>query len=168
VSSLDLSVSPVAPAAARPAQGPAASVSQPGTWEAAPPIVQVTEKADTWTAVADRVAIALSAVCAVHCAVTPVLLAVMPFLGSAAFETGMRLVLSTLGVCAIGFGALVHRSLRSLPFLAVALLLFGLLAARHDDIPHEELVSVIASLFLVAAHWTNLRTARECRSHSHA
>ncbi len=115
--------------------------------------------------VADRIAIALSGLCAVHCALTPVLLSVLPFLGSHAFEDKARLALGTLGIVAIGFGMWVHRSARALPFLLAALGLFVWLTLSHP--PYEEALSVLASALLIAAHWTNLRAVRACDRHGH-
>jgi MerC mercury resistance protein len=107
----------------------------------------------------DRLGIWLSAGCAVHCAVTPVLLLVAPVLGSALFENTLRLVLVSLGVGAVLWGIVSHRSLRALPWLLAAVALFVWLVLHHET-PHEALLSVFASTLLIGAHWTNLRVAR--------
>jgi len=124
--------------------------------------------AEGWTLTADRIAIAVSAVCAVHCAVTPVVLAVLPFLGSTKLEFGIRLCAVTLGLLGIGFGSVIHKSTRSLPYLVVALALFGWLTVNHGVAQYEEQLSVLASLVLMAGHWINLKTAKAaCASHDH-
>jgi MerC mercury resistance protein len=121
----------------------------------------------SWTQLADRVAIVLSGLCAVHCAATPLVLAVLPFLGTSAVENGIRITLASLGIVVIGMGAVLHRSVRSLPYLVVALSLLGWLALNPGVVWFEEWLAVLASLVLMVGHWTNLKTAKACARHAH-
>jgi hypothetical protein len=110
----------------------------------------------------DRVAIVLSALCAVHCALTPLLLLGLPLLGSHEFERGMRLILGTLGLIAVGTGVLLHRNWRAAPFLALGLLGFAGLELYGVHGRVEAVLSVVAAGFLITAHvqnWLLCRTA---------
>jgi hypothetical protein len=117
-----------------------------------------------WLPNLDRLAIALSVLCAVHCVLTPLVLVGLPLLGSHEFESGMRLILGCLGVLAVGLGALSHRNWRAAPLLALGLILFvGLeLSGIHGGI--ESAFSVLAAGFLIAAHVQNWLLCRALRA----
>lgn len=121
----------------------------------------------------DQIAIALSALCIVHCLAVPVLVAVLPVLaitvgaGSHFHELMLWLVVPT-SVIGFSLGYRVHRRIGivALGALGVA----GLAAAAlwgHDawNAALETAVSVIASLLLGAAHWVNFRDVRRLHRH---
>lgn len=108
----------------------------------------------------DRVGILLSCLCAVHCVVGVLLVAVLG-LGSSIFlspvihHVGLLLATIIAGV-AIGIGAIRHR--RPLPFVvAMTGLSFmgGALAVEHG--PDEALLTVIGVTLVAAGHILNLR-----------
>ncbi len=112
----------------------------------------------------DRVAMLLSALCAVHCVVTPILIAVAPLVASHEFEEGMRGLLGGLAIVGVGLGTLVHKNGRAIPFLIVGLglLVYLQLHGTHDG--QELAVSLGASALLVTAHVLN---SMACRRESH-
>jgi MerC mercury resistance protein len=118
----------------------------------------------SWLPNIDRLAIVLSVLCAVHCVLTPLVLLGLPLLGSHEFESGMRLLLGSLGVVAVGLGTVTHRNWRAAPLLAAGLALFvGLeVWGIHGGI--EALLSVVAAGFLVAAHVQNWLSCRAVRA----
>jgi len=121
----------------------------------------------------DRIAIALSAICLVHCLAVPVLVAVLPV---AAIATGedqhfhglmLWLVIPT-SVAGFGMGYRVHR-LAGIVALGAAGVVVLILAAIYGhevwrpDV--EVVVSVCGSLLLGGAHWLNFRAVSRCHLH---
>lgn len=120
----------------------------------------------------DRVGIVLSAVCAVHCALTPILVAVAPFFFTAEFEFRTKAVLLSLAVIALGWGFVSHRSWRPLIWLGGALVAFGVGEwIGHGGSSHGEwfevAATVAASGALIMAHVTNARACRVSAPHGH-
>jgi hypothetical protein len=117
-----------------------------------------------WLPNLDRLAIVLSLLCAIHCALTPLVLLGLPFFGSHEFESGMRLLLGTLGVVAVGLGTITHRNWRVAPLLVAGLGLFvGLeLWGVHGGV--EAVLSVVAAALLVTAHVPNWLLCRALKT----
>jgi hypothetical protein len=117
-----------------------------------------------WLPNLDRLAIVLSVLCAIHCALTPLVLLGLPFLGSHEFESGMRLLLGTLGVVAVGLGTISHRNWRVAPLLVLGLGVFvGLeMWGVHGGI--EALLSVVAAGLLITAHVQNWLLCRALKT----
>ena len=123
-------------------------------------------KADGWL-VADRVGAAASFLCAVHCALLPFVLALLPFIGLAfladhRFERGFVLFACVLAALALGRGYRRHAD--PLPLLlaapGVTLLVLGVIFLDgHTLIVHSVLVA-FGGLLLAAAHFVNLRIDR--------
>jgi hypothetical protein len=121
----------------------------------------------------DQVAVALSALCIVHCLAVPIIVAVLPLAivslgGESHFHALMLWLVVPTSVFGIGLGLRVHRR------LAVALLgsfgLAGLAAAAlwgHGawPAPIEIAVSVAGSLVLGTAHLLNFREVRRLHHH---
>jgi drug/metabolite transporter (DMT)-like permease len=121
----------------------------------------------------DQIAIALSALCIVHCLVVPIVVAVLPiavvsFGGTSHFHTLMLWLVVPTSVLGIGLGLRVHRR-----FLVAVLGTCGLAALvvaalwGHDvwSEPLEIFVSVAGSLCLAAAHVLNFREVRRLHRH---
>jgi hypothetical protein len=121
----------------------------------------------------DRIAIALSTVCIVHCLAMPVVLAVLPVLaltfgGDAHFHALMLWFIVPTSVLGLGFGYRVHQRARILVLGAVAIAGLGVTALwGHGawDAAVETLVNVAASVALAAAHWRNFREVRRLHHH---
>ena len=121
----------------------------------------------------DQIAIALSAICIVHCLTVPILVAVLPLaaisLGSDVHFHSLMLWL-VVPTSLVGF-ALGFRIHRKAPIVVLGLVGIVVLAAAavwgHSSWTesYEILVSVVASLILGAAHWLNFREVR--RRHRH-
>lgn len=125
----------------------------------------------------DRLGIALSALCAIHCAATPLLVAFAPVLFTAEFEWRTKVLLLTLALVALGWGFVTHRSWRPIAWLGVALTAFGVAEVLgHGDAGGEHSghgewleigVTVVASIALILAHVANTRACRTAGPHHH-
>ncbi|TZF90384.1 MerC domain-containing protein [Cognatilysobacter lacus] len=115
--------------------------------------------------VLDRLGATGSLVCAIHCAVLPVLLALVPSLGIAAwfgdnFEQGFAMFATALGVTTMVWGYRRHRDVRALRLLlaGLAILWFGVLFEALDDMPFVHgLVMATGGGLVGLAHLANLR-----------
>ena len=103
--------------------------------------------------------------CAVHCALTPVLLAALPAVGlSFLFADGLEWTLvcfvTLLGLASLGWSYRRHRTLRALGLLVPGLLVLwaGLLypPLHHSVVPHAVAMTFGGTLVGVA-HLLNLR-----------
>ena len=113
---------------------------------------------------ADRLGILVSAICAVHCMLVPILFYLLPAagvaLGDERLEWGLLLLAGMVASLSLGLSYRRHRSLTVLALLAAGLLL--LVAARLLE-EHGEpallsaLVSVVGASVLVTGHAFNLR-----------
>jgi hypothetical protein len=121
----------------------------------------------------DRVAIALSTICIVHCLAMPFVIALLPVTafalgGDGHFHSLMLWFVVPTSVLGFGLGARVHRRV---DIVAMGALAIAALAAAalwgHDmwDPSVEVVVSVVASVALAAAHWRNFREVRRLHSH---
>jgi MerC mercury resistance protein len=122
----------------------------------------------------DRIAIALSTVCIVHCLALPLALVIVPVAalvvdGDGHFHQLMLWLVVPTSVLGFGLGYRVHGhgGLVALGALAVAILaLVAFYGHGLWSTAVEVLVSVAASALLASAHWRNFREVR--RLHSHA
>jgi hypothetical protein len=109
-----------------------------------------------------------SLLCAVHCALLPVLLAALPALGLGGFELvdidqGFTIFATLLGVTTLGVGYRRHRAFRAWMVLIPGLFLvwLGSFGALHDHSLAHSLVMVAGGLLIAAAHLVNLRLGHE-------
>lgn len=122
----------------------------------------------------DRIAIALSTVCIVHCLAMPLLVALLPvaavaFGNDAHFHALMLWLVVPTSAVGFALGFRVHHSagIVTLGALAVAVLAVVALWGHASLPPAVEIgVNVAASLLLASAHWRNFREVR--RLHRHA
>ena len=121
----------------------------------------------------DRIAIALSTICIVHCLAMPFVIAVLPVAaftvgGDGHFHSLMLWFVVPTSVLGFALGFRVHRRTDIVVLGAVAI---GTLAAAalwgHSawDPSVEVLVNVAASVVLAAAHWRNFREVRRLHHH---
>ncbi|OFC70340.1 MerC domain-containing protein [Alteromonas confluentis] len=117
-------------------------------------------------AIGDKIAIALSSLCVVHCIITPILLIALPALGGVAFldhEVFHQILLFfvlPVGVIAITAGYRHHKSAAILGSGLLGLLLLTLAGTiAHDLVGEigETVLTIVASLFIVYAHIQNYR-----------
>lgn len=120
-----------------------------------------------WVRFIDTLGIWLSALCVVHCALTPVLIVALPVIASHEFDLLARSVLAGIGVLGVGLGTWMHRNLRAIPLLLAALVLFAglglfeLVTGQHPDGRWELGLGIVASFALMGAHTLNTRACRD-------
>lgn len=115
---------------------------------------------------ADRIGAAGSLVCAVHCALLPLVIAALPTLGlglagEASFEQGFTVFATVLALATLVSGYRRHRLLGALMFLVPGVLAiwfgaFGPLG--HEGSTHTVLMAIGGTL-IGAAHLLNIRLA---------
>jgi hypothetical protein len=116
------------------------------------------------TAIADRVGIVGSVVCAVHCALVPVVVALLPALGLGVFGGAdidqMVVVFATvLGVTSLSVGFRRHRAFRAWALLlpGLAMLWAASFTDLHDHSASHVVLMVTGGLLIAGAHFLNLR-----------
>jgi len=121
----------------------------------------------------DQIAIALSAICLVHCLAVPVLVAVLPiaalsFGDSQHFHGLMLWLVVPTSVVGFGMGYRSHGRAGLVVLGAVGVVVLAAAAVYgHDSWPEplEVAVSVAGSLLLAGAHWLNFNAVRHCHRH---
>ncbi len=108
----------------------------------------------------DALGMTMSGLCAVHCALTPVLALVLPLLGAHETEEGFRVGLAALGLLSVGGGVLLHRNVRAVPWLVGALATFIVMALSKLPLGAEVGLSILASAALITAHRINSSACR--------
>lgn len=121
----------------------------------------------------DRIAIALSAICIVHCLAIPLVVAILPiaalgFGGGSHFHSLMLWLVVPVSAVGFGLGYRVHRrgEIVVAGIAAVAVLTVAGIYGHDSWPPAAEIgVSVISSLILAGAHWVNFREVRRLHHH---
>lgn len=121
----------------------------------------------------DRIAIALSTICIVHCLAMPFIIALLPVTalalgGDGHFHTLMLWFVVPTSVLGFGLGFRVHRrtGIVLLGVVAIAgLAVTALWGHSAWDPSVETLVNIAASVVLAAAHWRNFREVRRLHRH---
>lgn len=115
-------------------------------------------------ATADRLGVAASTLCAVHCALLPLLLGLAPALGLkfggwVDFDQAFVVFASLLAATTLTLGYRRHRIFRAWVLLlpGLALVWLGSFTALHDHTLGHLGVMVAGGLLLAAAHLANLR-----------
>ncbi|WP_297831314.1 MerC domain-containing protein [Thermomonas sp.] len=113
----------------------------------------------------DRIGATGSLICAIHCALLPLLIAALPSLGLAVwlgdgFEAAFVAFASLFGLAVLVWGYRRHRAVRALGLLlpGLAALWLAILYAplHHSVLPHA-LVMTFGGVLVGLAHWQNLR-----------
>ena len=113
----------------------------------------------------DRVGTTGSLLCAVHCALTPLLLASLPALGvtvwfNGSLEWALVLFVTLLGLFSLGWSYRRHRALHALALLVPGLLALwaGLLyPPLHESVVPHAVVMTFGGTLVGLAHLVNLR-----------
>ncbi len=111
--------------------------------------------------VLDACGAVLSGLCAVHCALTPLLITALPALASHGVETSFRRCLVFVGIVGVGLGAWVHRSRDALWPLGGAIVLATLFELHVISITWEVFPSLALSALLITAHAQNSKACHE-------
>ena len=122
---------------------------------------QDTQKSSDWL---DGAAVALSALCLVHCLALPLVVVGLPFF--AQFSEGhlhaqMLIIVIPLSIIALGIGFRRHRDLRIVAggVLGMMLLVTGATFAHTQlGLSADRMFTIIGSLVLATAHWKNGRS----------
>lgn len=112
----------------------------------------------------DRIGMLGSALCALHCALFPVLIALVPSLGlgqvvSVDFDQAFTIFATVLGITMLGLGWRRHRALQAWMVLipGLALVWWGSFSGLHTHSLEHVLIMVCGGLAIAAAHLINLR-----------
>lgn len=131
----------------------------------------------------DRLGLALSFACALHCLAMPLILMVVPLLGINFFSHSyfdkafliLTLLVASTSLC---WGTRIHRQWRVWAFVIAAIACFAMSGAHlfgpHEgaggplDVDHYDLgtsfLFALGGFCLVAAHWVNLKLCKSCHS----
>ncbi len=115
----------------------------------------------------DKLGMSASFICAVHCAIAPLVLPVMAlwglgFIWGEAVEIGMLIFALAIGVFALTRSYRnVHQKVYPFYFLVGGI---ALILLSHTSLPHElePIVLPVGALMIVYAHWVNYRLTKEC------
>jgi len=114
----------------------------------------------------DNAAVALSALCLLHCLTLPILIAVLPFLGQFAeghFHVQMLLVVLPVSIIAFASGFRRHQVKSIIAWGSLGMLLLvlgGTVVHSSHGIVADRTVTVCAALILALAHYFNNRFSR--------
>ncbi|HET6432626.1 MerC domain-containing protein [Dyella sp.] len=122
----------------------------------------------TWWKVADRVGAAASFLCAIHCALLPFVLALLPligleFLASHTFERWFVVFACALALFSLIRGYRRHRLSQPLAFAlpGLALLLLGVTVAEGYSVAMHSTMVTLGGLMVAFSHFLNLRADRQ-------
>lgn len=119
----------------------------------------------------DRVGVGASLICAIHCALMPFVVAILPLLGvgflaSRPVEWGLILLSAALGSLSLCLGFREHQSKRIFAVLGLAILflLAGRIGEEREIGWLGPVLMVAGGLTMVGAHWLNRRLCRTCQA----
>lgn len=126
----------------------------------------------------DKIAMILSALCLVHCLLTPIILVAFPFLQFVShnydFHLWMAIALVSLAGLAFYRGYRVHKKAQIFVSGTIGLmfLVLGLFAPSlftEDSLMFEIMLTSIGSVILIWTHLTNIKFCRCacCEEHAH-
>lgn len=120
----------------------------------------------------DNIGITASTLCAIHCALVPVLFTSLPLLGlgflaNAWVEWGMIVLALLIGTYSIGLSYLrIHRQLRPLTLLITGftVIIFG---HAFSNGWAEAVIAPTGGLLIAAAHFVNYKYSGACKHNEH-
>ncbi len=122
------------------------------------------DQIDQFQRAGDRVGMWASLLCAVHCALLPLALAVLPTLGLSVWgrvdvDQAFVVFATVLGVASLGLGYRRHRAFAAWLLLAAGLALVwaNAFTSLHDHSLWHALMMVAGGLLIAAAHLVNYR-----------
>jgi hypothetical protein len=118
----------------------------------------------------DRFGATGSLLCAVHCALTPLVLAALPSLGLGLWahhgiEFGLVMFVTLLGLSSLIWGYRTHRVFRALKLLLVGLTILWMgifLRPLHEAVVPHAITMTTGGILVATAHLLNLRLNRRC------
>ncbi|WP_395345595.1 MerC domain-containing protein [Ningiella sp. W23] len=115
----------------------------------------------------DKLGVWISATCALHCMLLPLLLPVLPLLASTFvaqewFELGILTISIVIGFAALFIGfKQYHRQIYPMYSLALGGLIYWNKHMFGEEF--EPLTIAVGAAFIIAAHLINLRLCRKCK-----
>jgi hypothetical protein len=112
----------------------------------------------------------LSAVCAVHCAATPLVVMLAPAMGSMLGGVHPVLFIVVFGVALWAFipGYRCHKNASVLALALAGITLLGSAAfVFHDSFALDTGFSLVGASLMMAAHWRNRVLLRSAHAHAH-
>lgn len=121
----------------------------------------------------DRAGISISGVCAVHCMITPVLLATIPSLGGLFSHLWIHIVILTLATPVAIYAFIFQGENRKITafavcgllllFIAVGMEIFSHSLESHvsSHVPSPHLLNIIGGLILGVSHFLNVHAANQ-------
>tara|TARA_B110001452_G_scaffold263286_1_gene264511 strand:+ start:755 stop:1135 length:381 start_codon:yes stop_codon:yes gene_type:complete len=117
--------------------------------------------------VLDRIGIAATSLCALHCILLPILLPALPLLGLSfladhTWEHVFLIITAVLGTIALFAGfKKYHKRLYPFYLLYLGVAVYWI---KHDFSPeYQPYFIVIGALLIVAAHFVNMKLCNSCR-----
>lgn len=125
----------------------------------------------------DRLGISASLLCAVHCAILPLAMTVLPLLGVGFlahgwFEVAMVALSVVIGVLSLGRSYRIHKQLNPI-FMMIAgavILLFNLLGHSSHNETLEALhpfIALLGGVMIISAHRVNMKLCSSCTRCEH-
>lgn len=123
----------------------------------------------------DRLGVFLSALCSVHCLLTPVLVAFAPALGHYFNSELVHIILFTLvfplAIYAFYTSYKEHHSIRPMSFGVFGIFLLAVELVLHEIFDGQMgwaiWASVFGGLFLAYGHYLNIKVCQSCPYHDH-
>jgi len=120
----------------------------------------------------DNIGITASTLCAIHCAIVPLIFTSLPLLGlgfltNPWFEWGMIILAFIIGVSSICLSYFrTHRRLLPLTLLVIG---FAIIICGHLFISNwiEGIIVPLGGLTIAAAHFVNYKYADTCKTYGH-
>ena len=118
---------------------------------------------------ADRAAIGLSLLCAVHCLLLPIAVALSPTVAALgiddeSFHQWMIVGVLPISVFALYLGCVKHRNYRILSIGVAGLLVLGLtILLGHETLGEtdEKAMTLLGALLIAISHWRNYRACQQ-------
>lgn len=115
----------------------------------------------------DKLGATLSFACALHCALQPILLAVLPLLGlgflmNERLETAFLVFSVILATYSVASGARHHGQKQAFPVLALGILCIGMSRVWEA---YEPALAIVGALSIVAAHVYNMKLHQRYHQH---
>lgn len=125
-------------------------------------------------AVLDRVGATASLVCALHCALMPLVITLLPlvglgFLADERVEWALVTLSAVMGTTSLCLGFRQHRSRRAFAFLGIGLgmLATGRILEGHVHSAWGVVIVVLGGITLAVAHVINQQLCKSCRTCRH-
>ncbi|MBX3688955.1 MerC domain-containing protein [Dokdonella sp.] len=129
--------------------------------------MQSSQLHQSWTVLADRFGATASFLCALHCALLPLLIAVLPviglgFLADHRFERGFVIFAALLASISLWLGYRRHRRTNAFGYFVpgIVLMVVGAQLALDDPAHLHALLVTVGGSLVAFAHVANLRLAR--------